>query len=189
MDERDLLESEWAGSSFQTRVDLFTAWITAATAFFEAPELFVVDSPTEPVAFNIAPGFSAWQIAVAASLFSNAAPTLALGIGDGIIEAAHLFKEQADAQEGEEEEEEEGEEEEEVPEDESPEAEEFLVEQAIEALIEELEGLVGELQDQLAEADEGDEAAAGSLAEAIDELNGIIGALKESIGQFDGASD
>jgi hypothetical protein len=165
MDERDQLETLWASRSAAQREALFRIWVFAATGEF-APDITISDSLGDGlVAYEFTADFSAWQVAVAGSVFDSASPDHALGIGDALIELSHLFAEQ------EEEAEEEAEFEEE---DESAEGQEEAHDAAIEAAIDELEDERSDLEDLLPEA--GDDTDV--LESLIDFLNDLIDELR-----------
>ncbi|MQA89789.1 MAG: hypothetical protein GEU90_06090 [Gemmatimonas sp.] len=91
MDEREQLETQWGSLSVAQRQNLFRAWVLAETIGFQ-PASFAFGGGSE-VEYAIAPDASSWQVAVPASLFSQATPAAALGAGETIIEIGHLFAE------------------------------------------------------------------------------------------------
>jgi hypothetical protein len=163
MDERDQLETLWASRDADQRATLFRVWIAAATGEF-APEITISDSlGDDPVVFGFADDLSAWQVAVAASVFESATSDQALGIGDALIELGHLFAEQQEEAEEEAEFEEE---------DESVEGQEEAHNAAIEAAIDELEEERSSLEELVPQG--GDNA----LESLIDFLNDLIDELR-----------
>jgi hypothetical protein len=108
MGERDQLESQWDDLTPAERFELFSTWILSETEGFQPAELVLFEwTGGDLVIFGFSSDLTAWQVAVADSLFTNDSPSQALGTGDGIIETGHLFAEQQeDAEELEDEEQE-----------------------------------------------------------------------------------
>src|SRR5262249_9511211 len=108
MGERDQLESQWDDLTPAERFELFSTWILSETEGFQPAELVLFEwTSGDLVIFGFSSDLTAWQVAVADSLFTNDSPSQALGTGDGIIETGHLFAEQQeDAEELEDEEQE-----------------------------------------------------------------------------------
>jgi len=164
MDERDQLEAMWLSSTANDRANLFRAWILAATGEF-APDLSFSESLGDDlVDYSFAEDLSAWQVAVTASVFFDASPDRALGIGDALVEIGHLFGE----------EQEEAEEEAEFEqEDESAEGGEAAWDawvESLESAIEELEGERSSLEASMQGASPDDAAALQSLIDFVDFL-------------------
>ena len=178
MDEREQLETQWASLSVAEREDLFRNWILAETSGF-APANIIVSAETgdDLVDYNFATDLSSWQVAVADSLFTNASPDQALGIGDAIIEIGHLFAEQQGEQ---------AELEEYEQEDESAEGAQAGYAAALQAAIDELEGMQDEWEALMAGASDHDKAA---LQGMIDLLDLPLNALRERLKEVEGGSD
>jgi len=183
--EREQLESQWDSLSPAQRFELFRAWILSETAGFQPSELVLFHwTGGDLVVFSFASDFSSWQVAVGDSLFTNDSPSQALGIGEGIIESAHLFAEQQeDADELEEEE----------LEDESTEAQEYAEEQAREAALEAaneaLEALAQEAQAQLDAAMGDDDLEGTSFWQSVlDSIQAILDLLRDKLNEFLDAS-
>jgi hypothetical protein len=178
MDEREQLEAQWASLSVAQREDLFRNWILAATNGF-APANIAVFTATgdDLVDYSFATDLSSWQVAVADSLFTNASPDQALGVGDAVIEIGHLFAEQQGEQ---------AELEEYEQEDESVEGEQAAYAAALQAAIDELEGMQSQLEALMAGASDDDMAA---LQDMIDLLDLPLNALRERLKEVEDGSD
>jgi hypothetical protein len=164
MDERDQLEALWLQSTANARANLFRDWILAATGEF-APDLsFSEGLGDDLVAYSFDDDLSAWQVAVAASVFFDASPDRALGVGDALVEISHLFGEEQEEAEEEAEFEEE---------DESAEGGEAAWDawvESIEAAIEELEEERSSLEALMDGASPDDAAALQSMVDFLDDL-------------------
>jgi hypothetical protein len=171
MDEREQLETQWASLSVAQRQALFRGWVLGATGEAAPAEITMSDDlGSDLVAYQFADDLSAWQVAVAASVFAQASPGQALGVGDAVIEISRLFAEEQD----------EGDEQAEFEEeDESVEGQEAAHDAAIEAAIDELEAERSNLESMLPGA--GDDAAA--LESLIDFLDDLIDGLQARLGE------
>lgn len=171
MDEREQLEAQWASMSVAERETLFRSWIFAAAGESAPAHIAISDSlGDELITYAFAADLSAWQVAVAPSVFDSTSPGQALGIGDAIIEISRLF---ADEQE------EDDEEEEFEQEDESAEGAEAAWEAAIETAIEGLEAERDSLAELLSDADDD----ADAIQSLIDFLNDLINELNARLGE------